>query len=120
MYRKTLLIIAVTAAFAVAAAATLAVAKAPDSLLFKQLYAPKEGTDLAKALPCLACHTKMPPDKTVNPYGADVAKAAGGKAVDEKAFRAVEKLDSDKDGFSNIDEIKAGTLPGDPKSKPKK
>ena len=33
---------------------------------------------------------------------------------------AVERLDSDKDTFKNIDELKAGTLPGDPKSKPKK
>jgi hypothetical protein len=33
---------------------------------------------------------------------------------------SIEKLDSDKDGVSNINEIKAGTLPGDPKSKPAK
>ncbi len=95
-------------------------AKAPDTAMFKQLYAPKEGTDLAKALPCLVCHAKMPPTKTdLNPYGADMSKAAAGKAVDEKTMRAIEKLDSDKDGASNIVEIKAGTHPGDPKSKPK-
>lgn len=107
------------ALLAVVALTTWAGAKAPDGVLFKQLYSPKEGTDLAKAMPCLVCHTKMPPDKTVNPYGADLAKVAGGKTIDEKAFRAVEKLDSDKDKFNNIVEIKAGTLPGDPKSKPK-
>lgn len=45
--------------------------------------------------------------------------AAAGRAVDEKALRAIEKLDSDKDGASNIVEIRAGTHPGDPKSKPK-
>jgi hypothetical protein len=101
--------------------AAWAVAKAPDGVLFKSLYAPKEGSDLAKAMPCLVCHSKMPPTKTeLNAYGKDVQKAAAGKAVDEKAFRAVEKLDSDKDTFNNLDEIKAGTLPGDPNSKPKK
>lgn len=95
-------------------------AKAPDTMIFKQTYAPKEGTDLARALPCLVCHSKMPPTKTdLTPYGVDLAKAAAGKAVDEKALRAIEKLDSDKDGASNIVEIKAGTHPGDPKSKPK-
>ncbi len=36
------------------------------------------------------------------------------------ALKAIEKLDSDKDGASNIVEIRAGTLPGDPTSKPKK
>ncbi len=105
----------------VAGLATWSAAKAPDSAVFKQVYAPKEGTDLAKAMPCLVCHAKMPPTKTeLNPYGTDLQKAAAGKPIDEKVLRAVEKLDSDKDGFSNADELKAGTLPGDPKSKPKK
>ena len=100
--------------------ATWAVAKPPDTTLFKQVYAPKEGSDLAKAN-CVVCHAKMPPTKTeLNPYGSDIGKTAAGKAVDEKILRSIEKLDSDKDGFTNLDEIKAGTLPGDPKSKPAK
>jgi cytochrome c2 len=88
---------------------------------FKALYGtPKEGTDLAKAMPCQACHAAMPPSKTnLNPYGVDLQKAAKG-TINEAAFKAIEALDSDKDGFKNLDEIKAGTLPGDPKSKPKK
>lgn len=105
----------------VSGVAAWAAAKAPDSVLFKNTYAPKEGTDLAKAMPCLVCHSKMPPTKTeLNPYGKDLSKAVAGKALDEKILRSIEKLDSDKDGASNIVEIKAGTLPGDPKSKPKK
>ncbi len=109
------------ALLAIAGVATWASAKAPDSTAFKQMYAPKEGTDLARAMPCLVCHSKMPPTKTeLNPYGTDLQKAAPGKPIDEKVLRAVEKLDSDKDGFSNIDEIKAGALPGDPTSKPRK
>jgi len=103
-----------------AAATTWAVAKPAELAMVKQLYAPKEGTDLAKAN-CLACHGKMPPTKSeLNPYGKDLQGAAAGKPIDEKSFRAIEKLDSDKDGFSNLDELKAGTLPGDPKSKPKR
>ncbi|OFX27808.1 MAG: hypothetical protein A2Z07_06910 [Armatimonadetes bacterium RBG_16_67_12] len=87
---------------------------------FRALYSPKEGTDLAKAMPCLACHTAMPAVKTnLNPYGVDLQKAAGGKPVEEKTYKAIEGLDSDKDGAKNGVELKAGTLPGDPKSKPK-
>lgn len=99
---------------------TWAVAKPADTMVFKQVYAPKEGSDLAKAN-CVVCHAKMPPTKTeLNPYGGDIVKAAAGKAIDEKTLRSIETLDSDKDGFTNIDEIKAGTLPGDPLSKPAK
>jgi hypothetical protein len=100
--------------------ATWAAASAQLTGSFRALYSPKEGTDLAKAMPCLACHTAMPATKTnLNPYAADLAKAAAGKPVDEKAYKAIENLDSDKDGFKNGVELKAGTLPGDPKSKPK-
>jgi hypothetical protein len=99
--------------------ATWAVAKPADMGTFKQVYSPKEGSELANAS-CLTCHAKMPPSKTeLNPYGKDVQKAAAGKPIDEKILRSIENLDSDKDGVSNINEIKAGTLPGDPKSKPK-
>jgi len=51
----------------------------------------------------------------LNPYGVDFAKQ---RTRDAAAFKAIERLDSDKDGVSNLDEIKAGTLPGDPASKP--
>ncbi len=86
-----------------------------DTATFTQLYAPRDGTALAKAA-CLVCHAKMPPSKDLNPYGADLARQ--GKTRAAAAFTAIEKLDSDKDGFTNIQEIAAGTLPGDPASKP--
>jgi hypothetical protein len=108
---------------AVSGLATLAAAKAADTATFRTAYGPyvKDGSDLAKAMPCLVCHDKMPATRTgLNPYGVDIGKAAAGKAIDAKVLAAVEKIDSDKDGFSNIDEIKAGTRPGDPNSKPKK
>ncbi len=97
--------------------ATWAAAKPQDFSLFKQVYAPKDGTPLASAN-CLICHSQMPPSKTaLNPYGKDVQKAAAGKPVDEKILRSIEKLSSANDGVSNIDKIKAGLLPGSPKPK---
>jgi hypothetical protein len=109
------------ALLAVLGVATWALATPQAGTPFKALYGtPKDGTDLAKAMPCQACHTAMPPSKTnLNAYGADLQKAAKG-TITEAALKAIEKLDSDKDTFSNLVEIKAGTLPGDPKSKPKK
>lgn len=107
----------------VAVTASWALAKAIDTAVFRQAYGTyiKEGTDLAKAMPCLVCHDKMPATKTgLNPYGQDLAKAAAGKPITAAILQSIEKLDSDKDRVSNVDELKAGTLPGDPKSKPQK
>jgi hypothetical protein len=60
---------------------------------------------------CNICHA--------NPYGAAL-KAAGGTAnsISRAQFEAVEGLDSDKDGFTNLEEITAGTFPGDRNSFP--
>ena len=72
---------------------------------------------------CSTCHQKSLPkkeDHELNPFGKDIL---GKAAVDPKAakkefkFEKVEALDSDGDGVKNGDEIKAGTNPGDPKSK---
>jgi predicted CXXCH cytochrome family protein len=90
------------------------VAALPDyHTAFVRLYAPKADTALAKAR-CQLCHT-TPEGGRRNPYGEDFGKQ---NTRDAAAFRAIEKLDSDKDGVSNLDEIRAGTLPGDPTSKP--
>lgn len=86
----------------------------PDYLTtFTRLYSPKTDTALAKAK-CLLCHATNQGGKQ-NPYAGDFAKQP---TRDTAAFKAIEKLDSDKDGYSNLDEIKAGTLPGDPASTP--
>jgi cytochrome c2 len=119
LHRWTALSIGV-ALLAVVGLATWAAAKPEMTATLRTLYNPKEGTDLAKALPCLVCHTAMPGTKTnLNPYAVDLQKAAKG-AYNEAAFKAIEGLDSDKDGAKNGEELKAGTLPGDPKSKPRK
>ncbi len=63
---------------------------------------------------CSTCHASSSPSKeNLNPYGTDFGAA-------KHDFGAVEPKDSDGDGFSNIDEIKAGTFPGDPNENPDK
>lgn len=95
--------------------AAVAYALPADNTTFKTLYTPKAGTKLASA-GCLLCHDKAPFTKTgLNPYGKDLAKQA--KPRTAASFKAIENLDSDKDGVSNLKEIQAGTLPGDPTSK---
>jgi len=72
---------------------------------------------------CTTCHVKPLPkkeDHENNAYGKDLlAKAVVDPKAEKKtfAFEKIENLDSDGDGVKNIDEIKAGTNPGDPKSK---
>jgi len=80
---------------------------------FDDLYKPKAGTPLAKAR-CLICHTNSSGGDGLNAYG----KALNGKRATAASLKSIEKLDSDKDGATNIAEIKAGLLPGNPKSKP--
>lgn len=95
--------------------AAVAYALPTDATTFKTLYNPKAGSKVATA-GCLLCHSKAPFTKTaLNAYGKDLAKQA--KPRTAAAFKAVERLDSDKDGVTNLKEIQAGTLPGDPTSK---
>ena len=61
---------------------------------------------------CDLCHTASVPN--LNPFGA--AYKANGR--NNAAFGAIENLDSDGDGFTNIQEINALTFPGNPSSKP--
>jgi hypothetical protein len=78
----------------------------------------KYGTTGSKLDSCTTCHTTTQDAEHINPYGMDFGKH-------DHDFGAIEQLDSDGDGFTNIDEIHAGTFPGDPndnpntKSKPK-
>ncbi|MGQ9542125.1 MAG: hypothetical protein ACUVTY_13690 [Armatimonadota bacterium] len=83
----------------------------------KKTYPAVPNSELAKAK-CTVCHMK---GKELNVYGKDVDKVLKEKKTKEltaEILKSIEKLDSDKDGVSNGDELKAGTLPGDPKSKP--
>lgn len=106
---RTIILIAI----AVVVLSTAAFATAAWLKVFTSTYKPKANSALVKAK-CQICHTLKVP--ALNPYGA----ALKGKKMVAASLKAIEKLDSDKDKFSNIAEIKAGTLPGDPKSKPAK
>jgi cytochrome c553 len=67
---------------------------------------------------CGSCHAKAMPkkdDAAVNKFGADINKVKGKDGKYD--FVALEKMDSDGDGVSNLDELKKGTNPGDPASK---
>ena len=102
------------AAFGIAA---MALAKPAFVKEFQSTYGVKSTTPLGQAK-CTACHigkaTKL------NPYGKDLQAAMvkeGAKTLTGSVLKKVEGLDSDKDGKSNLTEIRAGTLPGDDKSK---
>lgn len=85
---------------------------------FNKAFKPAPGTTLPKP-PCAVCHVGMSPK--LNPYGADLQKAmkaAKTAKLTPSIFAKVANLDSDKDGAKNGAEMKAGTLPGDPASKP--
>lgn len=76
----------------------------------------------AKLGKCTTCHIKPLPkkeDHESNAYGKDLAKTLLDAKAEKKLYdlAKIEDLDSDGDGVKNIDEIKAGTNPGDPASK---
>ena len=61
---------------------------------------------------CMTCHNSAAPSKeALNPYGTDFG-------ANNHDFAAIEGKDSDGDGVTNLDEIKAETFPGDPNDKP--
>jgi hypothetical protein len=76
---------------------------------------PGSALDLAK---CKSYHTSPP---KLNPSGRDLKAEMTrkkSKTFTPAVWKALGRLDSDKDGVSNRMEVEAGTLPGDPSSKP--
>jgi len=75
----------------------------------------------AKLGKCTTCHVKPLPkkdDHESNAYGKDVKSTIDPKDPAKKIdLGKIEPKDSDGDGVKNIDEIKAGTNPGDKNSK---
>ncbi len=98
---------------------SLSASAKPEFLdVFSKAYSLKAGGKLATAS-CNLCHKGGPP--ALNPYGADVKDAllaAHKKNLDAEILQSVAGKDSDGDGASNIDEIKADTLPGSADSTP--
>jgi len=68
----------------------------------------KNGTTLGS---CITCHYQTDGKGGENAYGLDYRNNA-------RNFAAIEPLDSDRDGFTNLEEINAGSFPGDPNSQP--
>jgi hypothetical protein len=62
---------------------------------------------------CVLCHTTSQ-GPVLNPYGADYLSSGRNVA----ALTAIETLDSDKDGFTNLVEIQALSFPGNPADVP--
>lgn len=97
--------------------AATAAAKLAFVTEFSSTYGVKKTTVLGMAK-CAACHIGK--TAKLNLYGIDLQvamKKEGTKVLTGSVLKKVEGLDSDKDLKSNLDEIRAGTLPGDEKSK---
>ena len=98
-------------------AAGSAAARPPGPTTLCQVY-PDSPTCLAGTADCATCHTQPP---GLNAFGADVQAALGSPTSDDAdyiarlpaALAAVEALDSDGDGASNLDELLSGTSPAD-------
>lgn len=85
---------------------------------FNKTYPIKSGGNIEQAS-CNLCHQDNPP--ALNPYGKSVKSAlqqAGTRLLNANVLHSLDDQDSDGDGFSNAEEIKDDTLPGDPKSHP--
>lgn len=96
-------------AFAIVSFSVVVWAKSSYKNTFNTLYG-TAGGNLDK---CWTCHVEGQSYSVFNVYGADVKTAFQQTNDITAALRAVEEIDSDGDGDSNIVEISAGTLPGD-------
>jgi len=102
--------------FTTAGLATLAIsaiALGGFMVTFDKTYAIEKDSALGKAK-CMVCHNDMS-GKKLNLYGTDLRnamKAANSKKVTAAILKAIEQKDSNGNGKSNIDEIKADMLPG--------
>lgn len=102
---------------AVAGLAAVAMAKVNYVADFASTYG-TEKKSVIGAAKCAVCHVGQ--TAKLNLYGKDLAaamKKEKTKVLTGSVLKKVEGLDSDKDLKSNLEEIRADTLPGDPKSK---
>jgi hypothetical protein len=83
--------------------------------VFETKYGIKAGSKI-HATSCMTCHIGKKGPK-LNSYGLAIKQAAGAKIkkLTPEILAKVEMLDSDGDGKTNLNEIKADRLPGDPK-----
>ena len=102
------------------ASVSVSVSALPKFLnVFRKTYAPQAGSRLAQAK-CVTCHVSAGPPHR-NAYGKMAERAMHGSGTHDltaSVLRMIEAKDADRDGVTNGQEIGAGTLPGDPKSRP--
>ncbi|GEM_PF-1209296 len=106
MIRKTVLILLLT---------VLALIGLPEALAspgYLGVFNTKYNTSGTRLDTCNVCHTT---GANLNPYGMDMSNQTG---TTEQRLTNIELLDSNGDGFSNIDKIKNLTFPGDPADTP--
>ena len=90
-----------------------AMAMATFNAVFHAKYNIKPTSNLGKAN-CGVCHLK-PKGGALNAYGKDLKaamKAANSKKLTPAILSKVEGLDSNKNGKSNLEDIKADAFPG--------
>ncbi len=90
----------------------MAMALTPFGKVFNETYKVSGSSELGKAA-CAVCHAGVKGGK-LNGYGKDLSsamKVANTKKLTAAVLKAVEGKDSDGDGKSNIDEIKADSRP---------
>ena len=86
---------------------------------FTKFYKPAPGTELFNAK-CVTCHG-VEGHTVKNAYGKEImamVQAKGTLDLTDDMLISIENKDSDGDGYTNLEEIISGTLPGDPKSHP--
>ena len=93
--------------------AAIAMTMGSYSSVFKKTYDLGASSKVGGA-GCMACHEKKSGGK-LNSYGLDLQKAmksANSKKMTPEILHSIDKLDSNKNGKSNVDDIKAGNVPG--------
>lgn len=81
---------------------------------FMKTYDVKKGSRI-DAANCMTCHEKKTGGK-LNAYGLDLQKAmkaAKSRKLTAEILKSVEGLDSNKNGKSNLQDIKSDVLPGE-------
>jgi len=63
---------------------------------------------------CEVCHS----GSGLDPFGLDFKSVPDHSSNPSQAIQSIGNVDSDKDGFTNLEELRAGTYPGDPASYP--
>ena len=108
------------ALLAVAVVASSAMARPPYRVqAIKQLQLAADAGDV-RTVTCQYCHVNPGGGAPWNVWGENVRSNFKGN-ISEALFEAVKAMkDSDGDGYEDALEIFAGTLPGDPASKPNK